>query len=202
VEEHEHNEVENPETIQKEPIQQQVELISKDLKNLESNNADEKSNDLDVQQVVKNDKIDDAPLDKIQSDQKPKDLIVRLIKDQEPLSYRVGEKMMEEKKHNLSISVEKDSNKHAESEKLPEEKSDQQIEDKKPLESEKHVEDVPKKVEGSNENLENIQEDPKNEMRKKRDTYDLDDLLKSNPIDLQLKSIISRDLKAVKDEAR
>jgi len=169
----------------------------------ESNNAEE-IKDLDVKQVDKN----DTPLEKVQSDQKPIDPIVRLIKDQEPLSYRVGEKMMEEKKHNLSISGEKDvnkhvdSNKHVESVKLPEEKSDQQIEDKKPLESEKHVQNEVKRVESSHENLEEIQEDPKNEMRKKRDTDVLDNLLKSNPIDLQLKSIISRDLKAVKDEAR
>lgn len=178
-----------------------------------SNNAEEQQpKDLNLsndKQIDKNDKINDTPLEKIQVDRKLIDPIVKLIKDQEPLSYRVGEKMMEEKKHNLSMSMEKDSDKHiedsnkpVESEKLLKLKPDPQLEDLKPLYSEQHVVDVQKKSKSSHENQDEIHEDLKNEMRKKRDTDGLDELLKSNPIDLQLKSIISRDLKAVKDEAK
>ena len=151
-------------------------MKSEDLKK-ESNNAEEQ-HPKDLNEVKQADKINDTPLEKIQ---KPIDPIVKLIKDQEPLSYRVGEKMMEEKKHNLSISVEKDSNKHAEhveADKIPNEKSDQQqLDDMKPLESEQH-DDMPKKDKSSHENLDEIHEDLKNEMRKKRDTDSLDELLK------------------------
>lgn len=83
-------------------------------------------------------------------------------KSQEPLSYQVGEKIMEEKKKN-STSVEK-SNK-------------------------------------TNLEIPASHEDFKNEMRKKRNSDDLD-LLPKDPVDLQLKSILSigRDLKAANEE--
>ncbi|CAG9798109.1 unnamed protein product [Chironomus riparius] len=198
-EEHEHDiKHENLVIIQNEPIQQQqAELKSENLKK-ESSNAEElHAKDLNV--AKETDKINDTPLEKIH---KPIDPIVKLIKDQEPLSYRVGEKMMEEKKHNLSISVEKDGNKHIENVELSKLQDEKQLDDMKPLEPEKHDVEVSEKDKSSHENRDEIHEDLKNEMRKKRDTDGLNELLKLNPIDLQFKSIISRDLKAVKDEAR
>lgn len=89
------------------------------------------------------------------------DPIVKLIKSQAPLSYQVGEKMMETKKINGSI-----------------------LEIVKPPEEVKHDSD-----------------ELKNEMRRKRETFD--DALSSLDKTLQnfeLKSMISRDLKAVEED--
>lgn len=91
------------------------------------------------------------------------DPIVKLIKSQEPLSYQVGEKMMETKKTGNATIVE--------IVKLPE---------------------LPK-----HDSVEEI----KNEMRRKRETFD--DALSSLDMtrqNFELKSIISRDLKATSDD--
>lgn len=91
------------------------------------------------------------------------DPIVKLIKSQDPLSYQIGEKMMESKKSNGSIE-------------LP--KADQ-----------------PAKHESSENEI-------KNEMRKKRDIIDSDALndLGRTLQDFEFKSMITRDLKAIREE--
>jgi sodium-coupled neutral amino acid transporter 10 len=115
------------------------------------------------------------------------DPIVKLIKSQEPLSYQVGEKMVDEKvkKENLTLVVEK----------LKEpEKSDVNVKQ----------EGIKSDAENLKKNIdENVShEDFKNEMRKKRATSDfLDETLsKINPLTLQFKTLVSRDLKAVDDD--
>lgn len=92
------------------------------------------------------------------------DPIVKLLKSQEPLSYQVGEKMMEKKKFNASSVTE--------------------------------LVKIPDLLKHDS-----VDDEIKNEMRKKRDT--LGDPLDSleNPLQsFELKSMISRDLKATSDE--
>ena len=89
------------------------------------------------------------------------DPIVKLIKSQEPLSYQVGEKIMEQRKANNSISG----------------------------------------AVKSPEDLKQESSEIKNEMRKKRETFDeaLDSLDKTLQ-NFELRSMIGRDLKATKEE--
>jgi len=92
------------------------------------------------------------------------DPIVQLIKSQEPLSYRVGEKMMESKKVNDTAAAEK-----------------------------------PKTLAGSDADSE-----LKNEMRRKRDTSENEQVISSLERTLlenfELKSILTRELKASRDD--
>lgn len=107
---------------------------------------------------------------KTEKPQKPpvehrEDPIVKLIRSQEPLSYQVGEKMMERKSTNITVK-----------------------------EPEKVV---------LKEKSEHIDEEIKNEMRKKRDTLNFDEALDSLDKTLQnfeMKSMIGRDLKATSEE--
>ncbi|KAG5676862.1 hypothetical protein PVAND_006669 [Polypedilum vanderplanki] len=101
------------------------------------------------------------------------DAVVKLIKSQEPLSYQVGEEMS---MHNLKNNT------------LPVENS------KEPVD--KNNENIKKKLENNVS-----QEDLKNEMRKKRDAdFFIQKQEIIDPLNVQLNSIISRDLKAVNDE--
>jgi sodium-coupled neutral amino acid transporter 10 len=118
---------------------------------------------------LSNEKIEEKPEKNDTKNAQVADLIVKLIKDQEPLSYQVGEKMAEEKKHgNLTASIEK-------------------------------IKDELKLSNGV------IEEDMKNEMRKKRSpSTDIsnDPLLNKNSLNIQLMAGIGRDLKNVKSDEK
>lgn len=107
------------------------------------------------------------------------DPIVKLIKQQEPLSYKVGEKMSEggkSKKDNLTAVVE----------------------EVKESEKDKAEKKEPKEGTGNDDLASH--EDFKNEMRRKREIDFLDETLnKIDPLNVQLKSLISRDLKEAKE---
>lgn len=139
---------------------------------------------------------------KLPTDHQEEDPIVKLIKSQEPLSYQIGEKMMEEKKQNATASIEKEVKKV---EKV-EENQQESIKEVKKKEHDKTQHESLKDVKKEHDKTQQEGGDPllspddiKNEMRRKRSTnsFEIDFLSNIDPLNVQLKSMINRDLKSL-----
>lgn len=214
-------------------IAEKVDKIEKQSQDVKEDNKDEAKQDVKNEPILTDAKIVPPEVTNVTNDQvltqnepvpvekKPVDPIVKLIQNQEPLSYRIGEKMAEEKQQNLSALINNEFVAPQKTDELtkkePDEKRVVAVENNKNNESDndkkagdKHLELDDHKV-AADDNLQNKQsddkrtfqetnEDLKNEMRKKRNVDDLESIFNTDPLNVQLKSMISRDLKSVSDE--